>query len=111
MFIAICIAEISIPDSASLKDKRRVVRSLKDQVRREFNVSIAEVEKNEIHTVAVLGMTSVCNDPLYLEGQVKRLEEKIDVLTGGMLAWFEHTIERHEPREDWKAGVTQDFDA
>jgi hypothetical protein len=109
MFVAICIAEISIPEAGSLKDKRRVVRSLKDQVRREFNVSIAEIEKNENHTVAVLGMTSVCNDPLYLEGQVRHLEEKIDVLSGGMLAWFEHTIERHEPREDWNTGEKQEF--
>jgi len=104
MFVAICIAEVSIPESGSLKDKRRVVRSLKDQIRRDFNVSIAEVEKNEIHSLAVLGITSVCNDPLYLEGQIKHLEEKIDLLSGGMLAWFEHTIERHEPREDWTAG-------
>ena len=90
-----CVAEIAIPEAGSLKDKRRVVRSLKDQIRNKFNVSIAEVAANEIYTLAVLGMASVSNEARYLEGQMSHLEEILEKISGGMLSWFEYTIEQH----------------
>jgi len=51
-----------VRESRSLKDKRQVVRSVKDKLRNAFNVSIAEVEEEEHRQLIVLGMAMVCNE-------------------------------------------------
>ena len=48
--------------SQSLKDKRQVVRSVKDRLRHAFNVSVAEVDAEDHRQVAVLGVAMVCNE-------------------------------------------------
>jgi uncharacterized protein YlxP (DUF503 family) len=55
--------ELLIPNSRSLKDKRRVVRSVIDRLRHRFRVAAAEVEDNDVHNLAVLGFAAVSNDP------------------------------------------------
>jgi uncharacterized protein YlxP (DUF503 family) len=54
--------EVLIPNSRSLKDKRRVVRSLLDRLRHRFRVAAAEVGDNDVHNHAVLGFAAVSND-------------------------------------------------
>ena len=49
------------PGSQSLKDKRRIVRSLIDQTRQRFNVSIAEVDAMDLHQRLVIGVACVSN--------------------------------------------------
>ena len=51
-----------IPQSASLKDKRQVCRSLVDKTRRRFNVSVAEVGTQEIHQTLTIGVAVVSGD-------------------------------------------------
>ncbi|MBC8235200.1 DUF503 domain-containing protein [bacterium] len=62
MRIGICTFYLMIPDSQSLKDKRQVLKSLKDQMRNKFNVSIAEVDAQNHHRQATLGVVCVAND-------------------------------------------------
>jgi uncharacterized protein YlxP (DUF503 family) len=62
MHIGACIVTLQLPASQSLKDKRQVVRSLTERLRRRFNVAIAEVEEQAVWQTAVLGMTVVSND-------------------------------------------------
>lgn len=50
---------MAMRQSRTLKDKRRVVRSLKDQIRRKFNVSVAEVGRQDNHQHAVIGIAIV----------------------------------------------------
>lgn len=50
---------IHIPWAVSLKDKRQVKRSLIDKVRQRFNVSVAEVDTQELHQTLTLGITVV----------------------------------------------------
>ena len=47
MVIGVCKLEICIPGNNSLKGKRQVLKSIKDRIRNKFNVSIAEVDKND----------------------------------------------------------------
>jgi hypothetical protein len=58
--------ELMIPGAMSLKDKRRVVKSIKDRVAHEFNVSIAEVGDHDLHRQTVLGISLVGNDGQYI---------------------------------------------
>ncbi len=47
------------PNAQSLKDKRQIVRSVLDQTRRRFNVSISEVDALDLHQRIVLGLAVV----------------------------------------------------
>jgi hypothetical protein len=67
MVIGVCTAILMIPGSASLKDKRRAVKSLKDRLRREFNLSVAEVGDLELWQRAELGLAVVANDPSFCD--------------------------------------------
>ena len=62
MVVGILQVDLSIPGADSLKAKRMVLRSLKDRVRREFNVSIAEVGDYDQWQSASLGIVMASND-------------------------------------------------
>jgi len=66
LFIGICTFEIHIPDSGSLKTKRQSLRSLKDRIRNSFNVSVAEVDDNDLWQKASLAVAAVSNDKSHL---------------------------------------------
>jgi len=53
---------LAIRDSHSLKDKRRVIRSLRDQVRNKFNVSVAEIDAQNHRQHAVIAFAVVSGD-------------------------------------------------
>jgi uncharacterized protein YlxP (DUF503 family) len=77
MVIGACTLELDIPASHSLKDKRQVVKSLIARVRRDFNVSIAEVDSHDAWQRATLGIVCVSSDAQYAHGL---LEKVIDCL-------------------------------
>ena len=61
MYIGIAAFELHIESAQSLKDKRMVVRSMRDRLRRKFQVSVAEVDLNDLHQRARLGVAVVSN--------------------------------------------------
>ena len=67
MQVAICQIEFRLFETHSLKDKRSVVRSLKDRIKQKFNVSIAEVAQNDDHRSGCFGIAIVSNDRRHLE--------------------------------------------
>lgn len=75
MVVGVLQVEIEIPDSFSLKDKRRVVHSLKDRLSHGRNVSVAEVGALDEHRRAILGVAMVANDSRYVEGGLTRIVE------------------------------------
>ena len=66
MFIGVCTIEMHIPESGSLKTKRHSLKSLKDRIRSKFNVSVAEVDHNDLWQKASLAVAAVSNDKSYL---------------------------------------------
>ena len=77
MVVGVCTLELWIPESQSLKDKRQVLHSMKDRLRGKFNLSIAEVDGQDLWQKAVLGMACVANDGSHVE-QV--LEQALNVI-------------------------------
>jgi len=61
----------------SLKDKRRVVKSIKDRIASGNNVSIAEIGALDEHRRSILGMAMVGNDGRYVEGALSKLVDFI----------------------------------
>jgi uncharacterized protein len=79
MVVGLCTVELFMAGSQSLKDKRQVLHSLKDRLRGKFNLSIAEVDGQDLWQRAVLGMACVANDGGYVN-QV--LEQALNVIRG-----------------------------
>ena len=77
MHVGVLQVEISIPDAMSLKDKRQVVKSLKDRIAHGHNVSIAEVGALDEHRRSIIGMAMVSNDKRYVEGALSKLVDFI----------------------------------
>jgi len=60
--IALLTLDIHIPEAHSLKDKRMVVRRLKDRLRANFNVSVSEVEHQELWQRSQISVVTVGSD-------------------------------------------------
>lgn len=57
-----------------MKDKRQVVRSLKDRLRASFNVSVAEIDHADVWQRATIGVVSISDSRDYLEGLMRNVE-------------------------------------
>jgi uncharacterized protein YlxP (DUF503 family) len=73
MTIGVLQIELAIPDAFSLKDKRRVIKSIKDRIAHHHNVSIAEVGALDEHRRSILGMAMVSNDSRYVHSALSKL--------------------------------------
>ena len=69
---------LHLPACRSLKEKRQVVRSLTERLRRQFNVAVAEVEEQDTWQTAVLGLVVVSNDGGHAQRQLDRIVESIE---------------------------------
>jgi uncharacterized protein YlxP (DUF503 family) len=78
MHIGVCTIELRLPGNGSLKGKRRVIKSIVTRVGREFNVSIAEVEAQNVWQRAVLGVATVSSSAAYAHGQLERVVQWIE---------------------------------
>lgn len=65
MFIGLCTIDLHIPDSQSLKGKRHILRSLKDRVRKSFNVAVAE-DAGDLWQRTTLAVATVNNDKRHI---------------------------------------------
>jgi len=74
MPIAVLTLELHIEAAQSIKDRRQVVRSLKDHLRTSFNVSVAEMDGAELWNRATLGIVSISASRDYLDGLMKNVE-------------------------------------
>jgi uncharacterized protein len=72
--IASLTLELHIEAAHSLKEKRQVVRSLKDRLRAGFNVSVAELDPSPVWNRATIGVVSISDSRNYLEGLMKNVE-------------------------------------
>lgn len=75
--------QIHLPQSQSLKDKRSVIKSLKERLRNQFNVSVAEVDDLDKWQVATLAIVMVSNDQVYLESQFEKIDQFIEQRIAG----------------------------
>lgn len=91
MVVGILQVELTIDGSQSLKDKRRVVSSIKDRLHREHQVSVAEVASQDDFRVAVLGVAMASSDAVHcrsvMDGIVSKLRDARDCFLN------EHTCE------------------
>jgi uncharacterized protein len=78
MHVGVCTIELRLPGNDSLKGKRRILKSIIRRIGQEFNVSIAEVEAQDIWQRAVLGVSGVSSSAEYVHGQMERVVDWIE---------------------------------
>ena len=88
MVLGVCRLDLLLPENESLKGKRSVVRSLCAQVRRKFNVAIAEVEDQDAWEVAGLGFVVVSSDGRHADRMVQEIVEFIEVRAEAQLGSY-----------------------
>jgi hypothetical protein len=66
--------ELEINAAQSLKDRRQVVRSMKDKLRHSFNISVAELDDGVLWNRATLGVASISSSTAYLSGQLQQID-------------------------------------
>ena len=87
MVVGLLRLEVHLPSAHSLKEKRSVLNSLKDQLRGRFNISVAEVEANETWQRATVGISTLGSSRAYAKGLLRdvttwvRATRLVDLMT------------------------------
>ena len=93
MLIGTCRLELIIPESRSLKNKRQVLKSLKDRIRNKFNVSVAEIDHQVLWQRLTIDIAMVANEYSFIDRALSQIlnlvhsEPRINVI--------DYEIERH----------------
>lgn len=85
MIVGLLTLEIHLPYAHSLKDKRQVLRRLKERLRGRFNVAVAEIDHQESWQRAQVGVVSLSNENLPLTQVLEAARAEADRLLGGDL--------------------------
>jgi len=94
MFVGVALFELHIPHAQSLKEKRMVVKSLRDKIRNRFEVSVAEVAMQDLHQRARLAASVVSGDGPSIEKvlcSIERFVESNEEAT--LVGWTQEVID------------------
>jgi len=89
MTVGVLQLELYIGDAMSLKDKRRVIKSLKDRIAHGHNVSVAEVGALDHHRRSILAVAMVSNDSGYVEGALSKLVDFVRTVSKAELVEYQ----------------------
>ena len=84
--IGVLTLDIVLQNAHSLKDKRHVVKSLKDRLRAKFNVAVAEIDYQDLWQRSVIAAVTVSADRVYAEKVLQSVEDEAAALLGSELA-------------------------
>lgn len=85
MPVGLLTLELHIPDAQSLKDKRQVLRSLKDKLRRQFNVAVAELDHQDVWQRSVVGVVTLSNEERHVNEVLQKVLDEADRILGSIL--------------------------
>jgi uncharacterized protein len=83
--IGVLTLEIHIEDAHSLKEKRHVVKGLKDRLRSRFNVAVAEIDHHDSWQRSVVSAVTVSGDHVHADSVLQSVEREAANILGGML--------------------------
>jgi uncharacterized protein len=84
MVIGLLSVELHIPHSQSLKDKRMVLRSIKDRVKK-FNVAVAEVAHHDVWQRAGLGIVAISTTTEHVDRELTAVADEIERVEPGLI--------------------------
>jgi uncharacterized protein YlxP (DUF503 family) len=83
--VGILTLELRLDDAQSLKDKRHTVKGLKDRLRSRFNVSVAEIDYQDIWQRSLISAVTVSSDHIHAEQVLQSVEREAAAFLGGCL--------------------------
>ncbi len=89
MIIGVMQIELMIHNAKSLKDKRRIIKSIKDRLGNSFNISIAEVDYQDLYGQAILGISMVGNEGQFIRKNFDKIIEQIRNIRGASLVDYQ----------------------
>lgn len=92
MIIGVLSVELAILEAQSLKDKRRVIKGLKERLRHRYNVSVAEIDYLDTHKRCLLGISMVSKDSRVVHSQLDKLVDTIRQTRGLTLIDYQREI-------------------
>ncbi len=92
MIVGVLRVQLSIAEANSLKDKRRVLKSVKQRLTNTFNVSAAEVEDQDVWRSAVLGIALVANESRFVHSALDKIVDWIRKQHGVVLIDYEREL-------------------
>lgn len=84
MVVGLLSVELFIPHAQSLKDKRMVLRSIKDRLKK-FNVAVAEVEHQDVWQRAGLGVVAISNATEHVDRELAAVADEIERVEPGLI--------------------------
>jgi uncharacterized protein YlxP (DUF503 family) len=84
MVIGLLSVELHIPYAQSLKDKRMVLRRVKDRLQK-FNVAVAEVEYQDVWQRAGLGIVAISTTTVHVERELQTVADEIERVEPGLI--------------------------
>ena len=91
MSVGLLTLELHLAEAQSLKDKRQVLRSLKDRLRAHFNVAVAELDFQDTWQRSVIGVVTLANEDRHVEETLQRVLAEADNLLGPLVV--NHSVE------------------
>ncbi len=85
MPVGLLTLELHLADAQSLKDKRQVLRSLKDRLRAHFNVAVAELDFEDTWQRSVVGVVTVSNEEQHVEETLQKVLAEAERIVGPLL--------------------------
>jgi hypothetical protein len=76
--VALALVRLHLPAVSSLKEKRMVLRGLKDRLRQQHNVSVAEVEHQDLWQRSTLGIVGIASARVPLEQTFEAIQQEIE---------------------------------
>jgi uncharacterized protein YlxP (DUF503 family) len=83
--VGLLTLELHIAEAQSLKDKRQVLRSLKDRLRNQFNVAVAELDFEDMWQRSVVGVVTLSNEEHHVEEALQKVLAGADRILGPVL--------------------------
>jgi uncharacterized protein YlxP (DUF503 family) len=85
MPVGLLTLELHIAEAQSLKDKRQILRSLKERLRAKFNVAVAELDFEDTWQRSVVGVVTVGNEERFVEESLQKVLAEADRELGPVL--------------------------
>jgi uncharacterized protein YlxP (DUF503 family) len=85
LVIGVLTVTLSIPDANSLKDKRKVIKGLKDKLRNKFNISVSEIGDQDIWRTAIIAIAIVSEDSAFANSVLSKAQDYVEYNSGAIM--------------------------
>ncbi len=89
MIVGVLRVRLAVYEAFSLKDKRRVIKSIKDRLASKYNVSVAEVDELDSRQQAVLGIAMVANESRFVESCLSKIVDQLRLARSASLVDYQ----------------------